>query len=96
MYGDLQLLVMNDLGNGSLPTIAKYAKWKLKVNALVSLQIETTDMLKQTILPGEDYNTFLIGIYSKTNASYFIKISILPRISSQNLASRDYLGLKKL
>ena len=54
MYGDLQLLVMNDLGNGSLPTIAKYAKWKLKVNALVSLQIETTDLLKQTILPGED------------------------------------------
>ena len=28
MYSDLQLLIMNDLGNGSLPTITKYAKWK--------------------------------------------------------------------
>jgi hypothetical protein len=48
------------------------------------------------MFPGEDKNTFLIGVYSKTNASYFIKITILPRISTQMLASRDYLGLKKL
>jgi hypothetical protein len=50
----------------------------------------------QTMLPGEDKNSFLIGVYSKTNASYFIKVSTIPRISSKELAFRDYLGLKKL
>jgi hypothetical protein len=39
LYVNLDLLVMTDLGNGSLPTLSKFTQWSKKVNTDTNLKI---------------------------------------------------------